>query len=294
MMGKFSKALEKSGLGSPGEEEQISALESGAEASAALENAGSERTAKPGKKIRQPSGGWDSRLTQATSFSAESAESFRVLRSRILFPDDGVQTCKTIMVTSTAIGEGKTFVAANLGIALAQGVDQRSLLVDCDLRRPTLALLFGLPQQKGLADFLKSGTDLAELILKTSVDKLTLLPSGRPPVNPSELLGSAKMDGLVREMAARYDDRFIIFDTPPVLAASEALVLSQKVDGVVLVVRQGASGRSQIKRIVELIGREKIIGIVFNGYVRSYLEDRVLGQYAYYGDYDKPAEPVRG
>jgi exopolysaccharide/PEP-CTERM locus tyrosine autokinase len=293
-MGKFSKALEKSGLGSPGEEDQNSVVEPGPEAPAALEHAGSERAAKPGKKVRQPSGGWDSRLTQATSFSAESSESFRVLRSRILFPDDGAQTCKTIMVTSTAIGEGKTFVAANLGIALAQGVDQRSLLVDCDLRRPTLALLFGLPQQKGLADFLKSGTDLSGLILKTSVDKLTLLPSGRPPVNPSELLGSAKMDGLVREMAERYDDRFIIFDTPPVLAASEALVLSQKVDGVVLVVRQGASGRSQIKRIVELIGREKIIGIVFNGYVRSYLEDRVLGQYAYYGDYDKPAEPARG
>ena len=67
-----------------------------------------------------------------------------------------------------------------------------------------------------------------------------------------------------------------------------------QVDGVVLVVRQGASGRSQIKRIVELIGQEKIIGIVFNGYIRSYLEDRVLGQYAYYGDYDKPVEPARG
>ena len=288
-MGKFSRALERSGLGAPGEEERDGAVESGPEAPAAPERAGAEKTSKPGKKLRQPSGGWDTRLTQSTSFSAESAESFRVLRSRILFPDDGTPTCKTIMVTSTAIGEGKTFVAANLGIALAQGVDQRSLLVDCDLRRPTLAQLFGLSQQKGLADFLKSGTDLAKLILKTSVDKLTILPSGRPPVNPSELLGSARMDGLVKEMAERYDDRFIIFDTPPVLAASEALVMSQKVDGVVLVVRQGASGRSQIKRIIELIGREKLIGIVFNGYVRSYLEDRILGQYAYYGDYDKPA-----
>lgn len=286
-MGKFSRVLEKSGLSSPGEVEDKNELEPGPEAPAAPEDRSGATPVKPERKVRQPSGGWDVRLTQATSFSAEAAESFRVLRSRILFPDDGDQVCRTIMVTSTAIGEGKSFVAANLGIALAQGVDQRSLLVDCDLRRPTLAQLFGLPYNKGLADFLKSGTDLAELILKTSVDKLTLLPSGRPPVNPSELLASAKMDGLVKEMAKRYDDRFIIFDTPPVLAASEALVLAQKVDGVVLVVRQGRSGRSQIQRIIELIGREKVIGIVFNGYVRSYLEDRVLGQYAYYGSYDK-------
>jgi exopolysaccharide/PEP-CTERM locus tyrosine autokinase len=198
------------------------------------------------------------------------------------------------MVTSTTIGEGKTFVAANLGITLAQGVDQRSLLVDCDLRHPALAALFGLPQQRGLADFLASGTDLANLILKTSVDKLTLLPSGRPPVNPSELLGSAKMDGLVREMADRYDDRFIIFDTPPLLAASEALVLSQKVDGVVLVVRQGVADRNQIKRVIELIGREKVLGVVFNGYVRSCLEQKLFGQYAYYGNYNKPSPSANG
>lgn len=292
-MGKFAQALEKSGLGSPEEEGKDGAARSGPNPAAPQGAGSAERNPKGEDPVRQPSGTWDIRLIQATNCSAEAAESFRVLRSRILFPDPGVNACKTIMVTSTVMGEGKTFVAANLGIALAQGVDQRSLLVDCDLRHPTLATLFGLPQQRGLADFLKSGTDLAELILKTSVDKLTLLPSGRPPVNPSELLGSARMDGLVREMAERYDDRFIIFDTPPILAASEALVLSQKVDGVVVVVRQGGSGRSQIKRIVELIGREKVIGIVFNGYVRSYLEDRILGQYAYYGDYAKPFNPAR-
>jgi len=159
-----------------------------------------------------------------------------------------------------------------------------------DLRRPTLARLFGLSSDRGLSDYLQNGTDLANLIQKTSVDKMTLLASGRSPVNPSELLGSAKMHELVLELAERYDDRFIIFDSPPILAASEAIVLSQKVDGVVLVVRHGVSSRTQVKKIVELIGRDKIIGVVFNGYESSYLEAKMLGQYQYYGSYYNDAE----
>ena len=235
----------------------------------------------------QHSGRWDERLSQAVSFSAETAESFRVLRSRILHPDTDTTPCRTIMVTSTAPKEGTSFVAANLGIVMAQGVDDQALLVDCDLRRPVLAGLFGLSQQPGLANFLQTGGDIADLIVPTSINKLSILPSGKPPVNPAELLGSARMDGLIRELAERYDNRFVIFDTPPILAASEVIVLAQKVDGVVLVVRQGASSRTQVRKIIDLIGKEKVIGIVFNGYERRYLEEKMLGQYTYYGSYDK-------
>ena len=240
---------------------------------------------KSGREGYMQSGSWDERLTLAMSGSTEASESFRVLRSRILYPDDDSKTYRTILVTSTAPREGKSFVSANLGLALAQGVDQYSLLVDCDLRRPALAKLFGLSADRGLADFLQNNTDLAHLIQKTAVDKMSLLASGRPPANPSELLGSAKMQDLVRELYERYNDRFIIFDSPPILAASEAIVLSQKVDGVILVVRHGFSSRAQVKKIVELIGKDRIIGVVFNGYESSFLETKMLGQYQYYGSY---------
>lgn len=295
-MGKFTQALEKSGAGTTSTEERRDAeqrdeenrvTDRAAEPLAEVQVA-APATARPsGRSTMQHSGRWDERLSQAVSFSAETAESFRVLRSRILHPDTDTTPCRTIMVTSTAPKEGKSFVAANLGIVMAQGVDDQALLVDCDLRRPVLAGLFGLSQQPGLANFLQTGGDIADLIVPTSINKLSILPSGKPPVNPAELLGSARMDGLIRELAERYDNRFVIFDTPPILAASEVIVLAQKVDGVVLVVRQGASSRTQVRKIIDLIGKEKVIGIVFNGYERRYLEEKMLGQYTYYGSYDK-------
>lgn len=292
-MGKISKVLEKSGIDTAREDDVAEIDDSNSTDSVRRREGRGKAWESETKKQQRYSGGWDERLTQVMGFSHEASESFRILRSRILHPDDETKIYKTIVVTSTAPKEGKSFVSANLGIALALGMDQRSLLVDCDLRRPTLAKLFGLTQQRGLADFLQKNTDLSDLILKTSIDKLTILPSGRPPGNPSELLGSTRMYELVQELAQRYDDRIIIFDSPPILAASEAIVLSQKVDGVVLVVRQGASNRNQVKKIVELIGKEQIIGVVFNGYTRSTLETKMLGQYSYYGSYYKDSESAR-
>ena len=290
-MGKISKALEKSGISSTGEERVPSGQDNIDVAPAApvarMEESRKQETMvrknERGKNLQSDS--WDERLSLVVSGSTEASESFRVLRSRILFPDDDSKSYRTILVTSTAPREGKSFVSANLGLALAQGVDQYSLLVDCDLRRPALNKLFGLSGDRGLADYLQQDTDLASLIQKTAVEKMSILPSGRPPANPSELLGSVKMQGLVRELSERYKDRFIIFDSPPILAASEAIILSQKVDGVVLVVRHGFSSRTQVKKIIDLIGRDRIIGVVFNGYESSYIETKMLGQYHYYGTY---------
>ncbi len=231
---------------------------------------------------------WDERLTHVSSASAEIAESFRVLRSRILHPHDDRPVPRTIMVTSALPKEGKSFVTANLGIALAQGVDQHSLLVDCDLRLPTLAGLFGVSRDAGLVDYLQGSSGIVDLIQKTSVNKLSILPSGKPPANPAELLGSARMHDLVDELAARYEDRFIIFDSPPSQVASESIVLSQVVDGVVLVVRHGTSGSAAVKKVIEEIGLEKIIGIIFNGHRRNILSSALLYKSDYsYGGYHR-------
>ncbi len=229
---------------------------------------------------------WDERLTKVANFSSITAESFRVLRSKILLPQDGRPAPKTIMVTSALPQEGKTFVSANLGIALAQGMDQHSLMVDCDLRSPSLAQLFGIPFKLGLVDYLKGSNELSTLLQKTSLEKLSILPSGLPPGNPAELLGSARMQNLVEEMASRYPDRYVIFDTPPLQVASETKVLSQAVDGVVLVVRQGISSRTLIEKFISDIGKEKVIGVIFNGHKSNFISTRLIdkSQY-YYGNY---------
>ncbi len=219
---------------------------------------------------------WDERLRLGVGSSTEVSESFRVLRSKILHPRDGRERVRTVMVTSALPREGKSFVSANLGISLAHGVDQYSLLVDCDLRVPALAGLFGLPCGPGLVDYLEDRAQIADLIRKTSVDKLSILASGRPPVNPAELLGSMRMHALIEELSERYEDRVLIFDSPPLQVASESLVLSQMVDYVILVVRHGVSGSGIIKKVITDIGREKMLGVIFNGHKKNALSSMLL------------------
>ena len=279
-MGKISDVLEKSGVELTGR--KVSDMAEKPAADKFIEKT-------PRQHRPSSSGAWDERLLKVTHSSTEATESFRILRSRILYPQDGRKRPQSIMVTSSAPQEGKSFVSANLAVTTARGLDQYSLLVDCDLRRPTQASLFGLAtaDRLGLADYLKADCELSELILKTSIEKLSLLPSGNCPVNPAELLSSARMSRLVTELSERYDDRLIIFDTPPYQVASESNVLAKEVDGVVLVVGYGKSDRSQIKIMVDLIGREKIIGVVFNGMRNSYIQKKVFSSYGGYGKYYK-------
>jgi capsular exopolysaccharide synthesis family protein len=195
------------------------------------------------------------------------------------------------MVSSALPREGKSFVSANLGVALAQGMDQHSLVIDCDLRAPSLAPLFGIPSERGLVDYLQGKEDLSSLIWKTSLEKLSILPSGLPPVNPADLLGSERMQNLVAELASRYPDRYVIFDTPPLEVASESKVLSQTVDGVVLVVRQGVSNRPLIEKFIADIGKDRIIGVIFNGHKSNFISTRLVDKsHYYYGKYYKAKE----
>jgi protein-tyrosine kinase len=249
---------------------------------------------KPGEKFKSPRSilfydagmGWDARLVAAIENFPGVAESFRRLRTKILHPADG-NPARSILVTSASAAEGKSFVCANLGVIMAHGVGQHSLMVDCDLRRPSLARFFGIESDgAGLVDHLRDGTDLSSLIVKTGLDRLSLIPAGTPPENPSELLASQGMSNLIKEVVDRYNDRFIILDTPPAQAASETAVLAQHVDKVVLVVRWGGSGREQVKKLVEQLGPEKILGVVFNAFEMNILDKRLQGEgyYKYYSD----------
>jgi len=233
--------------------------------------------------LEQEEGPWDERL-QAATLSPGIGESFRRLRAQILHPSKG-DPPRTIMVTSSIPSEGKSFVCANLGIAFAQGLEQHALLIDCDLRRPALGQLFGFRNDRGLSNYLQGEADLFELIKKTSIEKLSAIPCGPPPVNPSELLGSQKMGSLIDEVAQRYPDRYIFFDSPPLHAASETSVLAKHVDGIVIVVRWGKSSREQVRQLVQSVGKEKIISIVFNAFETNTLEKKLLSYsktYDYY------------
>ncbi len=295
-MGNISDVLEKSGVGLAGKKTEYkvqqpelnTAIQDPPRPPPRQQSVADTITREPRKhNTLSSAGAWDERLTSVTHSSTGVAEAIRVLRSRILYPQNGRKRPQTIMIASSAPQEGKSFVSANLAVTMARGLDQYSLLVDCDLRRPSLARMFGLSSvcRRGLSDYLKENYDLSELIYKTSVEKLSILASGEPPVNPAELLSSERMAQLVAELSDRYKDRFIIFDSPPYQVASESNVLAKEVDGVVLVVGYGKSDRSQVKSMVELIGAEKIIGVVFNGMKSSYLQKKVFSSYDSYGGY---------
>ncbi len=270
-MGKVSKALEKAGF-MDGESDVESPSKSDNEIEESQKS--SYFNDDPFDSGRETATFWDERLEAVNAPSSPLLESFRRVRSRILYPDEGSTPPRTILVTSATFSEGKSFVAANLGIVIAQGVDRHAMLIGCDFRNPALAKLFAISGRYGLSDYLQSDRTLDELIQPTSIERLSLLPAGQPPGNPAELLGSEKMIDLVDQMSSRYDDRLIVFDSPPMQAVSETLVLSKHVDGVVLVVRWGRSSRIELRRLVESIGRKKIIGVVFNGFQSNFINSR--------------------
>ncbi len=191
------------------------------------------------------------------------SEQFRSLRTRYLSLNKD-KSMRTILVTSTFPEEGKTTMASNLAISIAQGFDEHVLLVDADLRKPSLHEIFSLKQNYGLVGFLENGNRLTEVLQKSGIPNLTILPSGKPPENPSKLIGSAKMHQLVEDIKARYEDRFIIFDSTPVQQTSEPTILAKQVDGILLVVHAGKTDRELVKKTVGILGKDKILGIVFN------------------------------
>lgn len=292
-MGNIADALQKAGVDlvdNAFEPEEIPVKGVSSQVSESKEDSRKENPSpqpQPTHRKMSLSGTWEERIDMVANRSPIAAEAFRILRSNILFPKDGKARPRSILVTSSAPGEGKSFVSVNLAIAMARGVDQYSLLVDGDLRRPTLAKLLGLKDvaKRGLSDYLLDDVNLQDLIYRTSETKLSLLPSGAPPVNPAELLTSARMKDLVVELSDRYADRLIIFDSPPYQVASESAVLAKAVDGVVLVVGYGKSDRTQIRSMVEEIGSEKICGIIFNGMKSNYLKNKLFDHYGKYRSY---------
>jgi exopolysaccharide/PEP-CTERM locus tyrosine autokinase len=222
----------------------------------------------------------DKLVTLSDPDSAD-AESFKVLRGQILFPRDR-QTPKSILVTSAYPAEGKTYVAANFALTLALSIDEYVVAIDTDLRRPRLHLLFGYRNTRGLHDYLVGGVRWEDVILESGIDKLSLLPAGKIARNATELLSSHMMTTFLGEVKEKFKDRFVIIDSPPCHIMAETKSLAQQVDGIIFVVMANKTPRKDIENAIDNLGREKILGIVFNGY-----EQVRKSYYRYYDRYYK-------
>ena len=215
-------------------------------------------------------------LVTLTKPNSIEAEQFRLLKNNILFPEKGIPP-RSIMITSASPGEGKSFIASNLAVSIAQNIDEHVLLMDCDLRSPKIHSIFNLPQGPGLSEYLSQAKPLSSLLVKTFINKLTILPAGAIPKNPSELLSSEQMRRLIHEVRLRYSDRYIIIDTPPPYITSEANALVRQVDGVIMVIRHGKTRKKDIEDIINIYGKDKILGVVQN-----FAEKRAGYGYGYY------------
>jgi succinoglycan biosynthesis transport protein ExoP len=214
--------------------------------------------------IQRISGGdyKDKLITSQGPFSP-IAEAYRLVRSNVQFM--GVdQPARSIVITSANPGEGKTMTAANLAIMMAQA-ELRTILVDADLRRPTLHKVFGVPNLGGVTELLRSPElELNDQMKRTGIENLHLITSGPLPPNPAELLGSARMAQLIHRLEEIAD--IIIFDSPPILPVTDTAVLSKRVGGVILVAQAGRTRREMIKQAVKRLEQVdgKILGVVLN------------------------------
>jgi protein-tyrosine kinase len=215
------------------------------------------------------------------------SEEYRKLKSVLTTYAQQGQFKNVMMVTSSVSGEGKSITSLNLAITLSQELDHTVLLVDADLRRPSIQGYLGINPNKGLGDYLMGNAHLADLLIKTGIGRLTLLPAGHPIKNPVELFSSQKTREFISEIKNRYPDRFIIIDTPPVLPFAESRELSKIVDGVVFVVREGQTTPDNISEAINSLDKSKIIGAVYNVATMASLSGRYHSYYYGYGYSDE-------
>jgi len=193
------------------------------------------------------------------STRSQLADELRVIKRPLLHNAEGksaapIKDANLIMITSALPGDGKTFLAANLAISIAMELDHTVLLVDADVARPSLPRLLGFEAGKGLLDVLTDSTlDLGQVLLRTNIDKLSVLPAGTQHPRATELLASDAMIHLLADMAQRYPDRIIIFDSPPLLVTTEARVLASHIGQVVLVVQAEKTSHAEVKNAIAAI-----------------------------------------
>jgi receptor protein-tyrosine kinase len=264
------------------------ASDAGSEASDALAGipagAGPEVAVSPGERgdMRAPAGARSTgnfitidldRLQRQSiitpgSGRTQMGESFRRVKRHVLAnianAEPGVPA-NLVMVTSPLANEGKTFCAINLAISMAMEMERTVLLVDADVAKPSVPSVLGLKLDRGLMDVLfQQGADLSDVLCRTNIDKLTLLPAGKGRHHATEMLASDAMGVLLTEMSERYSDRIIVFDSPPLLAASESSVLATRMGQIVMVVEAGKTTEAALKESLSRVDSCRNVGLLLN------------------------------
>ena len=191
------------------------------------------------------------------------SEAYRTLRTNLQFAALDKEL-RSLLITSSSPGEGKSTTLANLAVTMAQ-VEQRVIMVDCDLRQPSLHAFFGLRNDRGLTTMMLDEQALENPPLQdTSVSGLRLLASGALPPRPSDLLGSKRMEAVIERLLGEAD--LLLFDAPPIMAATDAVVLATKLDGVLLVVSAGETRREHAQEVIDRLGKVNahIVGAILN------------------------------
>ncbi len=199
----------------------------------------------------------------ASSTESTDRDAFRLLRTQVLQRMRS-NHWNALAVTSAQPGEGKSLVAVNLAIALAMEVNQTVLLVDLDMRRPSIHKYFDYVPDRGLSDFVLHDTPLQDILINPGIERLVILPGRETISNSSEMLSSPKMVALVEELKTRYPSRMIIFDLPPLLATDDALAFSPYVDSILLVAEEGKTTKENLEQVKNILKDCSIIGTVLN------------------------------
>ena len=247
----------------------------------------------PVKKMTIPSkGGTDFKRRLITYEDPKSpiSESYRSLRTNISYASTVDKKIKSLLISSSQPGEGKSTTAANLAIAFAQ-LRKKTLLVDADLRKPVQHNVFGHDRGPGLSEFLIGEvSDLDSIIHSTKVENLSIITAGGLPPNPSELLGSEAMSKLVDRLESEWD--LVLFDSPPIVAVTDASMISGEIDSIVLVVKAGQTERSAVDRALDTIRNVKapLIGAILNGASQESLGGKYAYYYSYYNYYYHSAD----
>ena len=200
----------------------------------------------------------------------DKIEQIKTLRTQVLNHLSQIGG-SSILITSANPYEGKTFTTINLGVSIAQELDRTVLIVDADLRNHTrhhkdFAIdFFGTDMTEGLSNYLLGQSEISELLLNPGIERLVLLPAGRPLQNSAELLGSPRMVRLVNDIKSRYtNDRIIIFDSPSILSCADPLILARYVDGILLVVEEEKTKSDDIEKTMELLKDKPVFGTLLN------------------------------
>jgi len=188
---------------------------------------------------------------------------YKMLRTKVLQKMQA-NNWNVLAVTSPTRGAGKSLTAINLAISIAMDANYSVLLADLDLRSPSIHDYFGIPSESGLSDYFSGEKTISELLVHPGLEKMVVLPAGRPIKRSSDLLSTPKMMELANELKQRYPDRIVVVDLPPLLQTDDAMVYMPNVDACVLVVAEGESSEDEVKKSIQMIDKNKYIGSILN------------------------------